>query len=406
MKNKAVVPLAIAVICGLAASFMITKYGFGKEEETIPVLRAKKNLEANDQLLKPDDLFEIAQVRKKDHENALKEDKFPTEIAKLKNRYLKNSVRKHEIIRESDLWKEGESPIQARLKEGEMAFSLKTRLDTAAGGFIRPGDEVNVSVSERTRSDDRYAPRVILHRLEILAVNDQVQTREGTQHVQADYVTLKVVGWQSLVLTKYKEMGSPLQLVLRKKGDNTDDEVIKKEKDHWIKELKLNPSEWEEVNEKLRALGDEKEKLESELSNHLQKLREFDQLALEKENLLKEKDLLAKDKDKLVLEKETLAKEKNDLLEARVKLVEQIDLLTKEISSLKNPKLVVAPVAGIKIPERWPFVDSVRWVYEPGKEPEKVVIPANPELARRELDLLREKLKAEESKAPEAPEKH
>lgn len=225
MKNKALVPLAIAVICGVAATFLILKVGVGSPEKKVAVLRAKDDLSPQSRLDKVEEMFYEDEIP----ESALKKDLeakvvFPSknDYEKLKGRFLKNGVTKNNPLKESDLLQPGENPMVSKLKPGETAHTVKVSLEKA-GGFITPGSRVNILATDA--EGQKVNPRFLLRDMEVLAINDRLQAQSagGSSDAKAQaggYLPPEVAvlridkNWKSLALTRYQAKGT-IYLTLR-----------------------------------------------------------------------------------------------------------------------------------------------------------------------------------------------
>lgn len=333
MRNKTVVPLVIAVVCGLAASFLITKYGFPKEEDKVPVLRARVDLNPQAKLDKPDEMFEPATISKKEAEAIGANVSFPTDPGKLKDRFLKVSRSKGDYLRDSDLLKEGENPITHKLKKGEVAVAIPADNKTDAGGWLKAGDRVNVVWTKTFNNETKT--RTLLRDLEVLAVNDKAQgSADGGIHTKVDYVLLRMEQWKSAAIAKFADSGK-LRLMLRGEGDALDS--VKKEEEE-------------------TALKQEIEKGSEVATTTQEPTPAVDTDAIRKE------------------------------LEA--KFNEQLDALRKELEAkaaefAKGTETIkVDPIpAGetvVVAPKYWPAVPVTRVVRQPGAEPRLELAPAIP----------------------------
>ncbi len=341
MRSKTVVPLVIAVVCGLAASFLITKYGFPKEEDKIQVLRARVDLNGQSKLDKPEEMFEPATISKKEAEAMGPNVTFPNDPGKLKDRFLKVARSKGDYLRDSDLLREGENPITYKLKKGEVAVAIPADNKTDGGGWLQSGNRVNV-VWTKTQNNETKT-RVLLRDLEVLAVNDRAQgATDGGIHMKVDYVLLRMEQWKSAAIAKFADSGK-LRLMLRAEADSAD--------------LAL------------------KEEEEAALKRELEKNREVVTTAPETTP---------------AVDPDAARKE----LEAKFR--EQLDALRKELEAkaaepskgTDTPKVEPKPpvVAAAPKPKYWPEVSVTRTVRQPGAEPRIELAPAGPEPKKPDSD--------------------
>lgn len=130
--------------------------------------------------------------------------------------------------------KEGKNFVAATLRPGMRAVSLPVKAETAAGGFVRPGDYVDViwTYQVRLRRDEqeqardmvnRYAAQTILSNVRVIAV-DQDAKDEKREAKIGRTVTLEVDKKGVEILALSKEMGD-LSLALRRLGDKEEGEA-------------------------------------------------------------------------------------------------------------------------------------------------------------------------------------
>lgn len=118
---------------------------------------------------------------------------------------------------------DGRATIAANLPQGQLAFAVPINDVTGAGGFIRPGDVVDVLVTRKIPGDganenDKMTD-VVLQSVPVLAV-DQESNENNTKPAIAKTVTLQVDGASAQKLALAQQLGV-LTLALRNVGDNT-----------------------------------------------------------------------------------------------------------------------------------------------------------------------------------------
>jgi pilus assembly protein CpaB len=118
---------------------------------------------------------------------------------------------------------DGRATIAANLPQGQLAFAVPINDVTGAGGFIRPGDVVDVMLTrtipgEGATASDKMTD-VVLQSVPVLAV-DQESNENNTKPAIAKTVTLQVDGPSAQKLALAQQMGV-LTLALRNVGDNT-----------------------------------------------------------------------------------------------------------------------------------------------------------------------------------------
>jgi len=357
--NKAFVPLAIAVICGVAATFLIVKGGFGAQEKKVQVLRAKADLAPQTRLEKPEDMFDLDEVPesavKKDLDGAGGTSPFPTDVKQLAGRYLKNGVSKNNMLKVTDLLEPGENPLQSKLLFGEKAFSVAVSL-ARAGGFITPGCRVDVLATDAKGQE--ISPRYLLRDVEVLAINDRLQANAlpasegkpaGGMYLPPENAVLRIdKNWKTLALTKYSQKGT-IYLVLRGSppGELKADEVAK-----------LGQEDRKRYDDSMKLAKAEKDLRKGEE----QKL--MDELGVKEDgdmNAATATDTPETDKEKQL--RADLEKLKGDKNADQGKIKE----LEAKILALQN----LPPGAA----NFWPYKDLKQVIDVPGREPEIRVVP-------------------------------
>lgn len=153
---------------------------------------------------------------------------------------LRDAVEAGEPILASQVFKRGESGVMAGiLAPGMRAVAVPVRPETASGGFILPGDRVDVLLShnkaqealrqraaaktqagEAPDDDEPFVvlatTETILRNIHVLAVDSTVGQPEGTA-VQARTVTLELTPKQTELISTAQNMGN-LSLALRSMG--------------------------------------------------------------------------------------------------------------------------------------------------------------------------------------------
>lgn len=121
--------------------------------------------------------------------------------------------------------------VAATLKEGMRATAIKVKAESSVGGFIKPGDQVDVIMTYDVRlpSDEQVreaaenvinkkAAQTVLEDLRVVAVDQEAKELEKASVART--VTLEVTPEQAELLALADSMGS-LSLALRQLGDKT-----------------------------------------------------------------------------------------------------------------------------------------------------------------------------------------
>ncbi|WGM32342.1 Flp pilus assembly protein CpaB [Brevundimonas sp. NIBR11] len=115
--------------------------------------------------------------------------------------------------------------MAAYLEPGMRAMSIAVSTETAAGGFILPGDRVDVIVTvelERRSEDDanqpKFASRLVLQNVKVLAIDQSTRAEDDQQAVVGATATLEIAPNDTETLALAKAAGT-LSLTLRSYAD-------------------------------------------------------------------------------------------------------------------------------------------------------------------------------------------
>ena len=122
-----------------------------------------------------------------------------------------------EPINEAKLIKaKGSGYMAAVLPGGMRAISTEISPETGAGGFILPGDRVDVLLSrrEKTTNGETFVSETILRNVRVLAIDQTVEEKNGQKVVVGKTTTLELAPRQAEVLANGRQKGT-LSLALR-----------------------------------------------------------------------------------------------------------------------------------------------------------------------------------------------
>src|SRR5690606_12931663 len=113
--------------------------------------------------------------------------------------------------------------MAAYLEPGMRAMAIGVNVETAAGGFILPGDRVDVVLSREQRDGGetggaRYATATVLQNVKVLAIDQTTRMEGGEQAVVGATATLEVAPRDAEVLAQARVEGE-LSLMLRSYAD-------------------------------------------------------------------------------------------------------------------------------------------------------------------------------------------
>ena len=145
---------------------------------------------------------------------------------------LRRDVSAGEPIVQQALSGDGKGNILANMLDpGKRAIAIKVSAESMVGGFISPGDRVDVVLTHQVRVSgqardasrdiiDRHATETVLENVKVLAV-DQKARKDGDEAKVARTVTLEVDGVQAEKVALAGAMGD-LSLTLRGLADASD----------------------------------------------------------------------------------------------------------------------------------------------------------------------------------------
>lgn len=119
--------------------------------------------------------------------------------------------------------------LSAVLRAGMRAVTVPVNATTGIGGFVFPGDQVDLLLTHRIQQSDavRRATETVLHDIRVLAVDQRVNDHTNRPEV-AKTATLEVTPKQAEIISVAMEMGT-LSLVLRSLMRESEDGVPVKE---------------------------------------------------------------------------------------------------------------------------------------------------------------------------------
>lgn len=113
--------------------------------------------------------------------------------------------------------------LAAYLEPGMRAMAISVTVETAAGGFILPGDRVDVLLTQERpgvegSKDDKHASSTVMQNLKVLAIDQSTRAGDDEQAVVGATATLEVGPADAEALALAKSEGN-LSLVLRSYAD-------------------------------------------------------------------------------------------------------------------------------------------------------------------------------------------
>jgi pilus assembly protein CpaB len=227
MKAARLVVLGVAIAAGGLAALLA-----GGSDEPAPAPKPVVQLETVDVLIAQRDIgtghavgpadlkwqmwptvaASAGMIRKTDRPNAMEE---------LSGSIARGAFSAGEPIKEARLIKaNGSGYMAAVLPSGMRGISVEILPETAAGGFILPGDHVDIILSRRDKAAekmtgvDTHVSETILRNVRVLAVDQTVEEKSGQKVVVGKTATLELAPRQTEILALARQKGT-ISLALR-----------------------------------------------------------------------------------------------------------------------------------------------------------------------------------------------
>jgi pilus assembly protein CpaB len=226
MKPARIIVLVIAVVAGGIAALLAGRSDPPPpppvaQMETAEVLVASSDVDLGSTVTAQDmrwQLWPAAGIGS----NFIRKNDRPDAIEQLAGSIARAPFSSGEPIRESKLIKgTGGGYMAAVLPAGMRAISVEVSPETGAGGFILPGDHVDVILSQRDRAAERrnggievHTSEVILANVRVLAIDQTVEEKSGQRVVIGKTATVELSPRQAETLALSRQLGT-LSLALR-----------------------------------------------------------------------------------------------------------------------------------------------------------------------------------------------
>jgi pilus assembly protein CpaB len=226
MKAARVVVLIVAVAAGGVAALLA-----GRSEQapppakvetfnTIDILVAKSDIPRG-QSISPADVFWQAWPATTAAGNFIRKTDQPKALDVLSGMMARAPFVAGEPIREAKLVNaKGSGFMAAILPSGMRAVSTQISPETGAGGFILPNDRVDVILTPR--GNQSSSSETILRNIRILAIDQNVEEKNGQKVVVGKTATLELLPSQAETLALSQQIGM-LSLALRSIADGSND---------------------------------------------------------------------------------------------------------------------------------------------------------------------------------------
>jgi pilus assembly protein CpaB len=133
--------------------------------------------------------------------------------------------------------------MAAILPKGKRAIAVKVEQETAAGGFILPGDKVDLILTRKFRNRS-VTSETILENIRVLAIDSTTAGESETKNLSPQRTaTLEMTLVQSEIVAQSQQTGT-IALALRSAEDSADDAAVEQVRRKDVKFVRLNPDRW------------------------------------------------------------------------------------------------------------------------------------------------------------------
>jgi pilus assembly protein CpaB len=245
MKFARIFVLAIAVAAGLLAFRMVMMSGGNEgepqvvqapvETNSIKVLVASKDIALGGKLTKDD--FSWANWPEGEVPGgAVTQQSDPTAEEEFEGRITRAPIYQGEPIRPERLINTDKGFMAAILPKGKRAIAVSVEAETTAGGFILPGDKVDLILT-RT-SDDLVLSETILENVRVLAIDSTTAGEQDQKNLSPKRTaTLELTLGQSEIVAQAQQIGT-ISLALRSAQDSADDAVAEDKRQRGVSYVK------------------------------------------------------------------------------------------------------------------------------------------------------------------------
>jgi pilus assembly protein CpaB len=216
---KGTIFIAAAVVAGLIATFGIHRYVSFKtrvvEAPTRQVFIAAADIS-------PGTALSSQAVKTVTWPQAVIPPNCATSMQEIENRVVKVPIPQGNPILFSMLAPEGTSAgLSGILPDGKRALTVKVDEVAGVGGFIHPGDHVDVLVDLTIKDSQEHFSKTILHDIAVLTIGQIWQPKgDDNKPVLVNTVTLELTPHESEVLNLASNQGT-IRLALRNRSNKT-----------------------------------------------------------------------------------------------------------------------------------------------------------------------------------------
>lgn len=224
MKPKTLIMMGVAIVCGLAASYLTSRI-VAKNQEKVVVLVAKEKMGQWTIIKSADERFAEKEILVND---APKSAILAAQKAEVNNRTVRRNLEENDVLTNEDLLPKDKNSLESQITPGKRAWAVKITQDSSAGGFVLPGSHVDVWHIGREGSRGPEA-RLILENVLVRAVGMLPVRPEDRPGILDATATLELSPDEIEDLAKVQDSGM-LRLSLRPSGDQSTPGKERKEK--------------------------------------------------------------------------------------------------------------------------------------------------------------------------------
>jgi Flp pilus assembly protein CpaB len=218
MKPKTMILMVVAVVCGLAASYMTSRLLAERkappQEERVPVVVSKTKVPRFTTLNEPEKYFEVKWRVKTDVPL-----KYFSELKDIKDKRVNKEFKPDVYIEPEDVLDKTATVLS--IPDGHGAIGIKVTAASTAGYFVTPGDKVDLLLTQR---GEQSTASTILWDVLVLASGDKIakveESSSSSGSIQAQTVTLALKN-DDATLVRLAETVGEISLLLKKDGDRT-----------------------------------------------------------------------------------------------------------------------------------------------------------------------------------------
>lgn len=247
MKLPQMIVLGVALIAGFFAFRLVLSGGSSEpvvveqqvQQDIEKVLVAKKDVGFGEKL-KSSDLVWTDWPKEAIPAGAVVQRGNSKKKGELEGRVARVPIFKGEPIRPERLINSDKGFLATILPKGKRAIAVGVEAETTAGGFILPGDKVDVILTVRT--DAGAKSDTILENIKVLAIDATTAGEQDKKNLSPKRTaTLELTLVQSEIVAQSQQIGT-IALALRSAEDSADDAVVEEKRPEAVRFVKYGIS--------------------------------------------------------------------------------------------------------------------------------------------------------------------